>query len=430
VTRSALSLGEDASLPTYGASVNLALPRVDLDAWQPIYESLSAASTRPGAPPPPEEFVPDTVSLRTRELVLDGKLFRNVVLGATRSDDGLWNANLASDLVSGALSWRPARTGARAAEGHLTARLTRLAIPDSRREEVVNTLGETSAAQFPAVELVAEQFELGARKLGRLEVDARNLGSGHAAVWQLQRLEITNPDGRFSATGRWAPDSAGARRMGLAFTVEARDAGALLDRLGVRDALRGGTGKLEGEIGWRGSPLGIHYASLDGRIALEIDRGQFLKADPGAARLLSVLSLQTLARRVTLDFRDAFLDGFVFDRVRADALLDAGVLSTRNFRMIGPAATVLIDGTINLRNETQDLKLAVLPDVNATTASLALAVVNPAVGLGSLVAQLVLKDPLSKLFSVEFEVRGGWADPQIRKLERKPVAIINPNASP
>jgi uncharacterized protein YhdP len=345
--------------------------------------------------------------------------------------DGVWNANLASDLVSGALTWRPPRgTGARATEGHLTARLSRMSIPDNRRDEVAATLGETSAAQLPAVELVAEEFELGARKLGRLEVDARNLGSGQAAVWELQRLIITNPDGRFSATGRWAPEGgAGARRMGLAFTLDARNAGGLLDRLGIRDALRAGTGRLEGEIGWRGSPLGLDLGSLDGRLKLEIDRGQFLKADPGAARLLSVLSLQTLARRMTLDFSDTFADGFAFDTVRADALINSGLITTRNFRMIGPAATVLLDGTINLRNETQDLKLAVLPDVNATSASLALAVVNPAVGLGSLVAQLVLKDPLSKLFSVEFEVQGSWTDPQIRKLERTPVSAT-PTTTP
>ncbi|HRZ01197.1 MAG TPA: YhdP family protein [Burkholderiaceae bacterium] len=431
VTRSAVSVGEAASLPTYGVSVNLALPRIDLDAWRPIYESAASATARPGAAAPPEQFVPDSVSLRTRELVLDGKLFRNVVLGATHMSDGLWNANLASDLVSGALTWRPARgTGARATEAHLTARLSRLAIPDNRRDEVAATLGETSAAQLPAVELVAEEFELGARKLGRLEVDARNLGSGQAAVWELQRLLITNPDGRFSATGRWAPEGgAGARRMGLAFTLDARNAGGLLDRLGIRDALRAGTGKLEGEIGWRGSPLGLDLGSLDGRLKLEIDRGQFLKADPGAARLLSVLSLQTLARRMTLDFSDTFADGFAFDTVRADALINSGLITTRNFRMIGPAATVLLDGTINLRNETQDLKLAVLPDVNATSASLALAVVNPAVGLGSLVAQLVLKDPLSKLFSVEFEVQGSWTDPQIRKLERTPVSAT-PTTTP
>jgi uncharacterized protein YhdP len=41
----------------------------------------------------------------------------------------------------------------------------------------------------------------------------------------------------------------------------------------------------------------------------------------------------------------------------------------------------------------------------------------------------VLKDPLSKLFSVEFEVQGSWTDPQIRKLERTPVSAT-PTASP
>ena len=46
--------------------------------------------------------------------------------------------------------------------------------------------------------------------------------------------------------------------------------------------------------------------------------GQFLKADPGLAKLLGVLSLQSLPRRLALDFRDVFSEGFAFDFVRGD----------------------------------------------------------------------------------------------------------------
>lgn len=439
VTRGSIGLGTPAALPAYGLSLNGSFNQLDLDAWIPAVEQILGPATitrRPGAAAGSEELSVDLVALRAREVVFDGKRFANVVLGATHTADGSWNANLASDSVSGALNWRPA--GGRGREARLAAQFSRLAIPESAREDVTQLLGETVTARLPAVELSAEQFELGTRKLGRLELTALYSGPEQGAAWTLQTLAISNPDARLSASGQWALEPGGAaRRMALRFVVDVRNAGGLLDRLGIRDALKGGSGKLEGETSWRGSPLALHFPTLDGKLALELERGQFLKAEPGAARLLSVLSLQSVARRLTLDFRDLFSDGFAFDSVRADARLAAGVLTTSNFRMIGPAATVLIEGSANLRAETQNLRVVVLPDINAGSASIALAVLNPALGLGSFLAQLVLKDPLAKLFSLEYDVSGTWSDPQVRKVERGLVtpapsapATPFPNAAP
>jgi len=416
VSRGAVAVGDEANLPAYGVSLNAKVNRLDLDAWVPVAENLlgPAVSARRNTPQA-DDFNLDLVALRANEVSFDGMKFANMVLGASRGAEGHWRANLASDNVSGALNWWPA---ARGREGRLSAQFTRLAIPDSARDEVTSVLSSASPDTLPALELSAEDFELAGKRLGRLEISAINAPGSQGPVWRLQKLAINNPDAQLSAKGQWAPEAGGARRMALDFQVDVRNAGGLLNRLGIKDAIKAGQGKLEGEVSWRGSPLSVNYPSLDGKMSLELDRGQVLKAEPGVARLLSVLSLQSIARRLTLDFRDIFSEGFAFDLVRADAALAAGVLSTKNFRMSGAAATVLIEGWANLRAETQDLHVLVLPDINATSASVALAIANPALGLGSLLAQLVLKDPLSKLFSLEYDVTGTWADPQVRKVDR------------
>ena len=74
----------------------------------------------------------------------------------------------------------------------------------------------------------------------------------------------------------------------------------------------------DGRLEWRGAPLSPHYPSMQGQLHVDVGAGQFLKADPGAAKLLGVLSLQSLPRRLTLDFRDLFSAGFAFDFVRGD----------------------------------------------------------------------------------------------------------------
>jgi uncharacterized protein YhdP len=114
-----------------------------------------------------------------------------------------------------------------------------------------------------------------------------------------------------------------------------------------------------------------------------------------------------------------FSDGFAFDSITASAELKSGVLSTRDFRMRGASANVLIEGSADVGRETQNLHVLVLPEIDAGSASLAYALLaNPAIGLGAFVAQMLLRDPLSKLFSFDYDVTGTWADPQVKRREK------------
>lgn len=62
--------------------------------------------------------------------------------------------------------------------------------------------------------------------------------------------------------------------------------------MGFAKVIDGAKGKLEGRVVWRGSPMSIDYPTLNGRMALNLERGQFLPVDPGLAKLAGVLSLQ------------------------------------------------------------------------------------------------------------------------------------------
>ena len=141
-------------------------------------------------------------------------------------------------------------------------------------------------------------------------------------------------------------------------------------------------GQLEGVVSWQGSPLNLHYPSLNGHLDVRMGRGQFLKADPGVAKLLGVLSLQALPRRLLLDFRDVFAQGFAFDSVQGDVTIVHGMANTRNLQIKGVNALVQLDGSADIARETQKLRVQILPNVDAGTASLVAGLaVNPAVGL-------------------------------------------------
>jgi uncharacterized protein YhdP len=128
-------------------------------------------------------------------------------------------------------------------------------------------------------------------------------------------------------------------------------------------------------------------------------------------RLFGLLSLQSLPRRLSLDFRDLFSDGFAFDKISANAKIDNGILRSNDFFMTGPAAEANIKGETNLKTETQNLKVKVTPHISDSLSLAALAG-GPIVGAAAFVAQKILKDPFNKIASSEYVITGTWDNPK------------------
>ena len=423
--------GEALSLPTAGVAARLDFEGLDLDAWSALFSAPSAGAGRAegAASQQSSPYVPSSLTLQAGELVFEGRRLRRVVAGGSR-EAGKWRFNLDAQELSGYLEYRPASGAASA--GQLYARLGRLALAASEAGQMENLL-DTQPSSVPALDIVVGELELRGRKLGRLEVEARNPS---AREWRLSKLNLILPEGRLTASGAWAyPVSltpaatpgrartpAERRRTLMDFKLDIEDAGELLARLGMKDVVRKGHGRMEGQVTWTGSPLAIDYPSLGGALTVNVEGGQFLKADPGIAKLLGVLNLQALPRRLMLDFRDVFSEGFAFDFVRGDVQIQQGVASSNNLQMKGVNAAVLMEGHADIARETQDLKVVVVPDLNTGTASLITTWINPVAGLTSFLAQLFLRQPLMESSTQEFHIDGSWSDPRITRVENKPPA--------
>jgi uncharacterized protein YhdP len=212
---------------------------------------------------------------------------------------------------------------------------------------------------------------------------------------------------------------ADGRRTELNFKLDIADAGTLLARFGMANVVRAGTGKIEGTVGWAAPPLNLHYPSLSGRFNMDIAKGQFLRAEPGVARLLGILSLQSLPRRLLLDFRDVFSDGFEFNYVRGDVGMEQGIARSDNLQMKGALATVVMDGSTDIARETQRIKVLVIPELDTGAATLLTALANPIAGLYTLVASTLLRQPIQDASTQELLVEGTWQAPKVSKMDRR-----------
>ena len=419
-----------ANLSDSGVSASFNLPSFSIDDWVQVLSPpksspawLSSQSTSFSAAT--QNYLPTRMTLKANEVTVQGRQLHNVLVSGSR-EGFLWRANLDAKQFSGYLEYRqPNNQNA----GRIYARLARLSLPPSA-DQTVESLLEDSPLSIPALDIVVEDLELRGKKLGRVEIEAVNTEASlprNAASreWRLNKLNITLPEASFKASGRWITSREGTQQASteMNFRLDVSDAGDLLNRLGTKDALRGGAGKLEGQVNWQGSPMTLHYPSLGGRFNVNMGRGQFLQAEPGVAKLLGVLSLQALPRRLLFDFRDVFSAGFAFDTVRGDVLIQQGIASTRNLQMKGVNAVVQMDGSSDIERETQNLRVLILPEVDAGTASLLAGIaLNPAIGLSTFLAQLILKQPLSRVNTQEFLIDGTWSDPKVTKVAATAVA--------
>ena len=401
-TRGAIALRQPAKLPDKGVSFRASLPELDIDAWRRIGRQAGVATAAPrrgGA------FDLSEVGLQAGKVTAAGETLHDFSLQATARPDG-WQGSLKCREAEGDFRWSSKD------EGALTANLARVIMSGGKEGIGPEESGGAEATDsLPALDVTVQQFVLGDKALGRLAVKARNEGG----IWHLDSVSLGNPDGGFSGSGLWQPGRNG--HTDLAFKLETANIGRLLARLGFPGTVKGGNATLDGKLQWSGPPTAIDYPSLTGKMNLEAGNGQFQKLEPGVGRLLGVLNLQSLPRRITMDFRDVFSEGFAFDRISGSIDVKAGVMHTNDLAIRGPAARVSLAGSADVTRETQDLLVRVQPTLSESVAvGAAASLLNPVAGVVTYLAQKALADPIEKLFAFDYRVSGQWQDPKVEKL--------------
>jgi uncharacterized protein (TIGR02099 family) len=396
-----VKLPEKPGLLIYGS-----LDSFDADRWLPFLTEEGVAGSGGGAAGNGQAAsagagtrAPITLDLRARRLDVYGKRIHRIALRAA-AEAGGWTATAKSDEITGDLSYR-AEDG-----GKLVARLANLHVPKDYLGAKAQEPGRTR--DLPALDLVAERFSFQDKELGRLELVARR----DAGDWRIDKVALASPEATVSGKGLWHPDA--PARTSLELDLDSSDAGRFLGRLGYPGLVRGGKAKMQVAVSWAGDPSAIDYPSLSGDLQLQAQDGQFLEVDPGLGKLISLMSLQALPKRLTLDFRDVFSKGFQFDRIASAAHVEAGVMTLHDFKMRGSAAEVEMTGSVDLAKETQNLAAKVLPALG-DSASAALVFVNPLFVIPAAIAQRILRDPLSHIFAFNYSITGSWADPKIEK---------------
>ncbi len=354
--------------------------------------------------------------LKTDQFVWSDMKFTDLDVSATQPQPGNWSVQMESKETAGTITWKEA-SGAIA--GRVVARLTKLAVgaPDEPEKPAqAHSVTEGQWSDIPAIDMTVDDFTLYGNRLGTVRILGTNLERGKR--WSLESLEVKNPHANLNAQGELRLSGTN-RGLAMKAKLDIEDLGKLTDFMGMPDRVKEGKGTLTAEVDWLNFPWIYSYAGLSGKANVELDRGVFVHVNSKSARLLELLSIQSIQRLFKLDFRPSneFEGGFPFSNITGDLNITQGIANTENLTIRSPIAEIMMTGSSNMVSKTWDMRANVKPIFDMSGAAIATGfAVNPLVGLSALVTQFLLKTPLERAMTARYKVTGSWDDPKLEPL--------------
>ena len=170
------------------------------------------------------------------------------------------------------------------------------------------------------------------------------------------------------------------------------------------------------DMSWGGGPRADFLELLDGTVKLRLDNGQLEEVEPGAGRVLGLVSFVALPRRLSLDFRDVFNKGFGYDSITGSFEFVDGVASTCDMSLTGPAADIGIVGQVDLTTREYRQGAVISATVGNTLPIVGAVVGGPPGAAAMLIFSQIFKKPLQEVGQVYYEMSGPWEEPVVESI--------------
>jgi len=266
---------------------------------------------------------------------------------------------------------------------------------------------------WPALDVTVKNLKYDGYDVGEVTAQVSKIQEG----LYLDSLNVQSRHFELSGSGDWRFHE-GDNLTRLSLQLNSEDMGKALESFDYGDTLAGGRVETNMQLQWEDAPDAIAFEKISGDMKLDIREGRLLDVKAGAGRVFGLLSLQTLPRRLLLDFSDLFAKGFSFDTVNGNFSIDEGDAFTTGLNMEGPSAQITISGRTGLAEEDYDQLVTVVPKVTASL-PVAGAIAGGPIAGGLLFAfDKLFKKQIDNITRFQYTITGSWEDPVVEPLEK------------
>ena len=379
---------------------------LNLDGWIDVLgDSWQSSPLGPGM------VSTDKLELDVGNLHLIDRDFSEVSLTAF-SQEERWTVKFDSKTLAGSLRL-PSE-----AQNALTADFDIMHLPLPKTQGMKLS---TDPRNVPTLHLYAKDLRYGKLHLGETRLEAFPKGDG----LHFESVESTSADVAVRASGDWYVTEEGQRSKFI-MNITSESLGGLLDSISVDASMKGGQTLVALDAWWPGAPSAFSMESVNGTLGVAIINGHIPNAQPGAGRLLGLLSLQALPRRLALDFRDVFASGLNFDEANGSFNLVDGVAHTDDLEVMSTAAVIKVSGATDFSRKAYDQIIIIEPGVGSTLPIIGAITGGPGGAAAGLALQGLLNKPLGRVVQVQYSLKGPWSEPVIEPISAKQAPAEDP----
>ena len=362
---------------------------------------------------------PSRITFESKELILGGISWNDVDFSA-RKNKQAWQMEVSSQEIEGDINYLPPYD--------LTVSLDRLHLfvpewSDKKNQEqllqrkeqeapLISKLDREIYDAMPNLKLTLNDFWLQGYKVGTVDVELTR--QDDRLEWN--KIQVRSGSNKADVSGWWALNG-DKSHSSLTVDIEGENNSELMERFGITSGIQKAPFELEGQLNWDGSPWGIKMDTLDGNVKTKFGKG-IISDVSGAARLLGLFSLDSIIRKMQLDFSDVFDKGMAFNSITGTGKIQNGIFLTNDLNMDAVAGEMKIKGIANLNTRLVDAEVNFTPDITSGIPVLTAFAVTPQTALYVLAVTTVISPVVEVFTQVNYSVKGPLDSPTVSELSR------------
>ncbi len=446
-TRANLTLGQDTMvLPNDGFHITTKLAQADFALWQPLISDIIDSINEPSANPlqgstqqaniqqvssTPFLAKPKRIRGSIGQLDILGQQLHNVSFNLL--DKSQWwllqlNAKETRSQIKLYPNWKKQGIDIYAEFLNLNEgedkkeNNTKPTLASQQQEKAENDI---VFANIPKLNFHCDTCSIGSLDLGEVDAKIEHIDDETIAFTE---FKAKRGKSELTLTGRWLHNEQESNTT-LVGKISADNIEAELKALSFESIIKDSGAEVDVNLNWVGGLHDFDISQLNGEISARLDDGHLTDVSDKEARILSVLSLQSLVRKLTLDFRDIFSDGIFYSSIEGDYHLNNGLFTTDNTKMNGTAGNLFMTGQTNLVTGELDYAMSYQPELTSSLPMLAwIVTLNPVVFVAGVAIDQVFKSQVVTEFN--FELKGTVDSPDFKEVDRKSKSISVDNTVP
>lgn len=407
-----LNVGEVSSANEPGSftgfAVNAELPQADIGQWYSvIYALAEGAGVDSEQQSSGDGWLPDSISIETPQLRWGQQKFNQADIQVWPGESG-WQARVdaSNAVLSATIPENFVQQGISIRADYL-ALSTGFELPEESDETNWSWL-----EKVPPLNFLCRSCRIDEKDLGEVELILSPLDDG----FSIEKMTLKKDSDELTLKGFWR-HSEERGFSALSGSLSSEDLGDLLRDYGLETAIRDSAAVIDFDLNWQDHLHQFEWESLNGEIKWDLEKGYLAEVSDGGARLFSMLSLDSILRKLTLDFRDIFSQGMFFTDLTGSVQVEDGVANTNDAQLLGSAGDMEIRGWTDMNTGELNYNLTYAPKVTSSLPIILAWMVNPPSGLAALFIDKVLHD--AKVISrLRYQVTGTIDDPVVEEIER------------